>query len=301
MQFYGDDGELGAAVAEHLAQGIHAGGAAVAIASEPHRKLFQAELARVGVDVQEAIESGALLLLDASATLTGFVSGGEIDPLAFERVIGAVLDGAAARGGPVHLYGEMVALLWVKGDVLGAIKLEELWNDLGRQRPFSLMCGYAEHAVACDPQAADRVRCLHTSVVPGRASRSGAGLGPRVERATKLPLGSDAPLVARRLLADTMSECGHTKEKLDEAQLVISELVTNAVIHARTPVAVAIRSEPSVVRVAVHDFDTTTPTPTAPGPSTGLGMGLRLVEALAVDWGVQPTADGKTIWAELSA
>src|SRR5579859_7781198 len=301
VQFYGDDGELGSAVAEHLARGIRPGGAAVVIATEAHRTMFEAELGRVGVDVAEAIDRGALVLLDAAATLSRFMAGGEIAPSAFKRTIGQVLDRAAARGGPVHLYGEMVALLWDEGDVLGAIKLEELWNDLGRDRPFSLMCGYAEASVAGDPEGAEHVCCLHTSVLSSQASRRAATAGPEVERATELPLRPDAPLVARRLLAEAMAECGHTKEMLDQATLVISELVTNAVIHARTPVAVAIRSDSTRVRVAVHDFDPTAPVETERGPSTGLGMGLYLVDSLAVDWGIQPTADGKTIWAELAA
>src|SRR5579859_4408108 len=103
VQFYGDDGELGAAVAEHLAQGIRPGGAAVAIATEAHRAMFEAELGRVGVDVAEAIDCGALVLLDASATLSSFMADGEIDPRAFKRTIGEVLDRASLQGGPVHL------------------------------------------------------------------------------------------------------------------------------------------------------------------------------------------------------
>src|SRR5947209_11229767 len=300
VQFYDDDRDLGSAVAAHLAQGLRSGGVAIAIATGAHRTVFEAELERVGVDVPEAVGNGSLHLLDAGETLSRFASGGEIDRAAFHRVIGDLLDRAAARGRPVHLYGEMVALLWDEGDVLGAIELEHLWNEAGRERSFCLMCGYEGESVAGDPEAAREIRRLHSSVVPPRGSGRGGTPKPCVERTGELPPCPEAPLTARGLLAEALVECGHSKKLRDDAQLVLSELVTNAVIHARTRVSVFIHSDPAGVRLAVRDFDRRRPTHTERGPSTGLGMGLRLVESLAVDWGIQPTADGKTVWAELS-
>jgi hypothetical protein len=46
----------------------------------------------------------------------------------------------------LHIYGEMVALLWQQGNEKGTLLLEELWNNLGRLRPFSLLCGYPKNA-----------------------------------------------------------------------------------------------------------------------------------------------------------
>ena len=93
---------------------------------------------------------------------------------------------AAATGRPVRAYGEMVALLWEHGDVLAAIELEELWNDLGRELDFSLLCAYRSASVQGDEhaQALEQVRLLHSSELPGPGPQprngalgNGRGLG----------------------------------------------------------------------------------------------------------------------------
>ena len=48
----------------------------------------------------------------------------------------------AALRGPIRIYGEMVAVLWAQGNTRGAIRLEELWNELAATYAFSLLCGY---------------------------------------------------------------------------------------------------------------------------------------------------------------
>lgn len=46
------------------------------------------------------------------------------------------------RGQPVRIFGEMVALLWDAGLAEAAVEVEVLWNELGRQHSFSLLCAY---------------------------------------------------------------------------------------------------------------------------------------------------------------
>jgi two-component sensor histidine kinase len=85
--------------------------------------------------------------------------------------------------------------------------------------------------------------------------------------------------------------------RVDAATLVVSELVTNAVRHAGTPVSVRVRLLGSRVRLEVGDGD-----PRLPQPATGTGesgRGLRLVTAVARAWGARPTSHGKVVWAEL--
>jgi hypothetical protein len=79
----------------------------------------------------------------------------------------------------------------------------------------------------------------------------------------------------------------------------VTELATNAVIHARSPFSVTTRAAESGVRVAVRDASQIKPTVRDHDPISFSGRGLRLVAALAVDWGVDVAADGKTVWAEL--
>ena len=88
----------------------------------------------------------------------------------------------------------------------------------------------------------------------------------------------------------------------DTAVLLVSELVTNAVRHARTGGSVlALRLEiaGSWLRIEVHDADPRLPEPRTPAGHDESGFGFVLIEALADKWGVRETGVGKAVWAEL--
>ena len=93
---------------------------------------------------------------------------GRIDRNAFFAEIGGVIRDAGRTGRPVRAYGEMVALLWDAGDVLAAIDLETLWNELSGELPFSLYCAYHSESVAAQEhaEALHEVCRLHSAVVP---------------------------------------------------------------------------------------------------------------------------------------
>jgi anti-sigma regulatory factor (Ser/Thr protein kinase) len=86
---------------------------------------------------------------------------------------------------------------------------------------------------------------------------------------------------------------------VDDAQLLVSELATNAVLHARSAFSVVARAEESGIRVSVRDASPVTPKLRDLSATAPSGRGLHLVAALSADWGVEVTADGKTVWAEL--
>jgi serine phosphatase RsbU (regulator of sigma subunit) len=93
---------------------------------------------------------------------------------------------------------------------------------------------------------------------------------------------------------------GAPEEQRDDAELVVAELVTNAVLHGSAPVTLRIRRDPDVVRVEVHDTGRQRPFAVRGGPDAMTGRGLALVGSLSRDWGVDPTPDGgKVVWAEV--
>ena len=85
------------------------------------------------------------------------------------------------------------------------------------------------------------------------------------------------------------------------AVLLTSELVTNVVVHARTPLRLDLDVEASNVRVAVADEVAHSPALRRTHDARLTGRGMNLVETLATQWGVDPTPPGKTVWFELSA
>jgi anti-sigma regulatory factor (Ser/Thr protein kinase) len=80
---------------------------------------------------------------------------------------------------------------------------------------------------------------------------------------------------------------------------LISELATNAVIHARTEFTLELSRHQDKLRVCVRDASTARPGLRRYGEDSTTGRGLRLVESMASDWGVQPAAFGKIIWFEV--
>ncbi|MDQ6649505.1 MAG: ATP-binding protein [Actinomycetota bacterium] len=87
----------------------------------------------------------------------------------------------------------------------------------------------------------------------------------------------------------------------DVVSLLTTELVTNAVLHARTPVRVSVQRGESALRVEVSDSSPLVPAPRRYSPESGTGRGLLLVDELATRWGTDaaPDAVGKTVWFEL--
>jgi anti-sigma regulatory factor (Ser/Thr protein kinase) len=84
---------------------------------------------------------------------------------------------------------------------------------------------------------------------------------------------------------------------VETATLLVSELASNAVLHARSPFLVSVRQHEHALTVAVVDGSETRPEPREITPTRG--RGLRLVETLANDWGVCPREGGKAVYFRL--
>jgi anti-sigma regulatory factor (Ser/Thr protein kinase) len=83
--------------------------------------------------------------------------------------------------------------------------------------------------------------------------------------------------------------------------LLTSELVTNVIVHARTPLRLDVCLEHAEVRVAVMDEIPQQPRRRDPADARMTGRGINLVAMLALAWGVEPTPPGKTVWFLLPA
>lgn len=110
-----------------------------------------------------------------------------------------------------------------------------------------------------------------------------------------------AAAAARRFVRDTLL-AWNADDVVDDAVLLTSELVTNAVVHAGTIVEVACLLEPASVLVEVHDLHPGRRVPDWPGNGdTGdeSGRGLLVSATLAAAWGVTYTKGRKTVWFRL--
>ncbi|MEA3192710.1 MAG: hypothetical protein QOD26_1043 [Betaproteobacteria bacterium] len=133
VQTYQDPRFLAEAVAEYVGAGLRMGEAAVIIARPEHRRLFQQALGGAG---------DSLLLLDAEETLSLFMREGRPHWQSFHDAVGGVLSGLRLQHPGVRAYGEMVDVLWQRGERDAALQLEEFWNELARLQAFPLFCAY---------------------------------------------------------------------------------------------------------------------------------------------------------------
>jgi signal transduction histidine kinase len=170
VQFYENDDYLCDAVASFIAQGLAEVQPIVVIVAAEHRAGITARLAAHGYDYDRVQASGQLMDLDAHHAVTLFMRDGMPDADLFRETIGRIIGDRlqAHRNSTVRAYGEMVDVLWRDGNAAGALRLEELWNDLADQHSFSLLCAYAiaNFYKISDADYFDRICSAHTQVIP---------------------------------------------------------------------------------------------------------------------------------------
>lgn len=122
------------------------------------------------------------------------------------------------------------------------------------------------------------------------------GVSPgAVERSVRLSQQPDSPALARRFVGRVLQMCERL-EWCSSAELAVTELVTNAVLHAHTEVVLRVRGDAEVLHVEVEDFNARQPVPSPHRPDSSTGRGMALVALLTHAHGVIPTDGGKIVW-----
>jgi hypothetical protein len=167
VQFYGDESELFNTVGTFLSEGLVAGQPAIVIATPAHNDAIRDALSAHLIDVARARHLGDLVMLDAEETLGTFMHNGMPDPRLFQRAIGDQIEQTVRGRGRTlpRAYGEMVDVLWRRGQTDAAIRLEVLWNELASLHTFSLLCGYAIGNFYKDTSKIEDVARQHTHVI----------------------------------------------------------------------------------------------------------------------------------------
>ncbi|HZU71709.1 MAG TPA: MEDS domain-containing protein [Acidimicrobiales bacterium] len=290
---YQHDRNLVEAVTGELASALEQGGRALLVATEAHRLAVEDQLRARGLHPQRLQRQGRLVSLDASGTLARFMVDGSPDPDAFAEVVGTLVAGLEEGEGPLAVYGEMVSVLWDQGQVGAACQLEGLWNGLRSTHRFSLICGYPAGSDQAEPLAWEQVCQLHASVVELGPAPAGEDRRWRL-----FGTAPDEPRQARRFVAEALRDWG-LQELEDSAALVVAELATNAVVHARTGFTVELSLAGERVRIEVSDSSPGVPVPRSATPMSPSGRGLLLIDGFTSSWGTELLGERKVVWAEL--
>ena len=211
VQVYTDTEFLVDAVAEYLATGLRAGEGAIVIARPENRKRFLAALAARGVRT-----GAALRLLDAEETLGTFMVGGMPEWTAFHAACGGAIAEMRLQYPTVRAYGEMVDILWQRGERTAALRLEDYWNELGKLQTFSLLCAYQMDPLDAEAYggALQAVCHCHSHLIP---ARDYGRFNLAVDQAAKEVL--DQPL-AQMLMRLASTHRPHTEMPRGQATLI---------------------------------------------------------------------------------
>jgi hypothetical protein len=169
LQLYEHDDIFLDTLEDYVCGGLRVGDAVVIISTARHAKDLTERLRQRGVDVEEERRNRNFILYNAEETLHSFVSDdGWPNDDEFYKVIGNILRRARGdEGRRVRAFGEMVAVLWDRGQNAATVRLEHLWHKLCQQeRDFSLFCaypkaGFTNYAL----KSLQDICALHSSVI----------------------------------------------------------------------------------------------------------------------------------------
>ncbi|MEV0633585.1 ATP-binding protein [Streptomyces sp. NPDC050619] len=119
-----------------------------------------------------------------------------------------------------------------------------------------------------------------------------------LSRQRRFPRARSSVAAARTFALDTLTEWGYC-DRRDDVRLCVSELATNALLHGVPPgreFCLALDADGPLIRVAVRDSGGGWPEVARESTEECGGRGLRLVAALADDFGVTADNPGKTVW-----
>ena len=165
VQIYREESGFLDNLATFAAAGLAGGEAVIVIATAAHRSSLEARLVALGIDVGAAREERRYVALDAADVLSRFMERDWPDEARFEATILDLL-GQVGPAPRVRAFGEMVALLWARGNNGATVRLEHLWDDFCRSHALALFCAYPRIGATRDlDEALAEVCALHSRVL----------------------------------------------------------------------------------------------------------------------------------------
>jgi hypothetical protein len=165
VHFYESDDELASSVATFFLSGLLGGCGCVAFATSDHGAAIASKLRACGIDIEHAMHSNQLAIIDAQTTLDEICSSGRPDRAVFNRVASEAVQAVSLRHSHILLFGEMVGLLTARGDHQSAILFEEWCNEsLLDAANVQMFCAYPK-SPEIPRDAYETICCAHTAVL----------------------------------------------------------------------------------------------------------------------------------------
>jgi hypothetical protein len=203
VQLYQDQDFLNSAVCRFVAAGLANGEGIILFPTLTHWNAFRTRLEAEGVDVHAARRRGQLTVVDANELLPRFMRDAMPDPRVFKGVIGDIFGQgrAGASYQKLRAWGELVDILWERGDVAASMNLEDLFDQLNKRIGIAMFCSYLTDNFNGDVHAhmLPRLGTNHSHLIP---VEDYARLERAVADALQETVGqSEARVVESRLLS----------------------------------------------------------------------------------------------------
>jgi DNA-binding NarL/FixJ family response regulator len=147
VQFYSNDALLLDTFARFIAVALKSGRAAIVVITESHRDGLVSRLKVQGIDVDAITRQGTYIQLDVNKTLSTFMVNDMPDSTRFFPFVGSLIEAAAKAARQQHhgvvVCGEGTSVLWAQGKADAAIRVEQLWDEVGKTFGMDILCGYA--------------------------------------------------------------------------------------------------------------------------------------------------------------
>jgi hypothetical protein len=166
VQIYEKETSFLDTLANFVGDGLSKGEGVIVILTEMHRQELKIRLRTMEYNLETAEAQDQLILLDADETLNKFMVDDWPDEAAFAKVITDTLKRASGTGRTVRAFGEMVALMWARGQCGATVRLEHLWHELCQRESLPLFCAYPKSGFTEDPASSIAHVCsLHSKTI----------------------------------------------------------------------------------------------------------------------------------------
>jgi DNA-binding NarL/FixJ family response regulator len=147
VQFYSDDAHLLDSFADFIAVALKSGRAAIVVITESRSDGLVSRLKARGVDVDAATQQGTYIQLEVNKAFSTFMVNDMPDSTRLFQVVGGLIAAAVRAARQQHLgvvvCGECSPILLAEGQADAAIRVEQLWNEVGKTFGVDILCGYA--------------------------------------------------------------------------------------------------------------------------------------------------------------
>lgn len=298
VKFYDGERDLVEGVGPFLVEGLRNAEMAVVIATEQHRRLIGEYLRDAGLPMGQLEDDGLYVALDAAAVMRSFMVDGMPVREKFREAVVPFALAAAAKNHPLRAFGEMVGILWKSGNVKGAVRLEQLWNEVVDAHGLSLYCAYSARMIAetADLRATREMCQTHSHVIaPAHYTQQFFSDSPSDQVSKSFLPTPEALTAARWFVLSTLQAWEHSAFSIGAVSVATAQLVSNVLHNNLRPFRVTLRREIRGVRVEIEH-----PTDVADDESWN-SVHAALVRRVAEEWGSSTTTDTKTVWATFAA